>query len=273
MIKSKKSLGVLIVMTMLVCTAAFAQNQPVTLKADNIFYDSATGISKAEGNVVILQDGGEAKSERAEYNMNTKVGWLEGSVVAVKGDMSLSAQKVWIRNQNYIIAEGQAHITKAGDSISAPRIDYWSDREFAQTSGGWGQLNQADGSVMTANYIQYDMKKGEGLAESNVKLRSPSRNMTGAGDKATYTAGTKEKPGEFVLTGNAWIIQDGNKVMGNRLVVKSDSSESSASGNARLDIIPEDKKPGEKGTDAVSSDNKDALATKESAKKDGEKNK
>lgn len=257
MVKSRKIMGLLVVLAMLLCTAAFAQNQPVTLKADNITYDSETGISKAEGNVTILQDGGEAKSERAEYNMNTKVGWLEGNVVAVKDDLSLNAQKVWIRDQNYIIAEGQAHVTKAGDSITAPRIDYWTDKKFAKTSGGWGQLSQADGSVLTADYLQYDMAKGEGLAENNVKLRSPSRNMTGGGDKATYTAGTKEKPGEFVLTGNAWLVQDGNKVMGNRLVVKSDNSESSASGNARLDIVKQEQKKAN-DLEATSSDNKDA---------------
>ena len=221
----------------------FAQgNKPTTLQADVIVYDSTTGISTAEGNVVISQEDGVAKAASAEYNMNTKTGVLMGGVTANKGEATLSASTVHIYDQNYVVADGSAYISKAGDSVSAPRIDYWSDKEFAKTSGGWGKLSQKDGSVLTANYIEYDMKKGLALAQNNVEINSPPRNLTGAGDKATYTVGTKEKPGEIILSGNAWVIQDGNKIIGNSLIIKSDSSSSEAKGNVRMDITPKAKK-------------------------------
>ena len=244
MLKKIKLTSLALMAAGLLCASVFAApSKPTTLKADVIVYDSATGISTAEGNVVIIQEDGEAHGERGEYNLNTKVGWLEGNVTGTKGDASLAAHKVWVKDQNHITAEGSARVTKAGDSVYAPRIDYWSDREYAKTSGGWAKLEQADGSSMTADYMEYDMKKGEGFAEKNVKLDSPARNMTGAGDHATYTADRPDKQGEFVLTGNAWVIQDGNKIIGNRLVVKSDQSTSEANGNVRLDIQPKDTEP------------------------------
>lgn len=241
MVKKIKTIGFLTLMGIFLCVTVFAaQSEPVTLKADVIVYDSATGITTAEGNVVIIRQDGEARSQRAEYNLNTRVGWLEGNVVATQGETKLVADKVWIRDENHITAEGSAHVSKAGDSIFAPRIDYWSDRSFAKTAGGWAKLAQADGSVMTANYIEYDMKIGEGVAVGNVELDVPSKNVTGAGDRATYTADKPGVPGEFVLTGNAWVLQDGNKIMGNKLVVKSDKSTSEARGDVRLDIQPKD---------------------------------
>lgn len=266
MLKKIKTLGLLFAGTAIICATAFAAQVPTTLKADVIVYDSSTGVSTAEGNVVITQQDGEARGERAEYNLNTKVGWIEGNVTATKSDARLSAQKVWVRDQNYITAEGSATVSKAGDSVYAPRIDYWSDREFAKTSGGWAKLTQADGSVMTADYMEYDMKKGEGLAERNVTLDAPSRNITGAGDKATYIADRPDKPGEFILTGNAWIMQDGNKIVGDTLIVRSDKTSNEAKGNVRMDIQPKDK-PAEEPT-VNTSDSVQENATIPAEKKD-----
>lgn len=244
MSKKIRLFTVMVILASLLCTAqSFAQSgKPVTLKADTIVYDSTTGISTAEGNVVIIQEDGQATASRAEYNINTQVGWLEGGVVATKGDATLTASTVWIRDRNHLTAEGSANFSKAGDSISSPRIDYFSDSQIAKTSGGWARLTQQDGSVLTANYIEYDMKNGSAVAQQNVEISSPARNLTGAADKATYTEGSSGQPGEIVLTGNAWIIQDGNKIVGNSLIIKSDSSSSSAQGNVRMDIQPKSKK-------------------------------
>ena len=243
MLSRMKIIGFLLTGLALLCTGAWAAQIPTTLKADTIIYDSETGISTAEGNVVIIQQDGEARGERAEYNLNSKVGWLEGNVVATKGEAKLAAQKIWVREQNHITAEGGASVSKAGDSVYAPRIDYWSNREFAKTSGGWAKLSQADGSVMTANHMEYDMKKGEGFAEGDVKLDASARNITGAGDRITYTAERLGKTGEFILTGNAWLMQNGNKIVGDTLIVKSDKTANEAKGNVRLDIQPKEQQP------------------------------
>lgn len=255
MSKKIKLFTVLVVLASLLCAAqSFAQSgKPVTLKADTIVYDSTTGISTAEGNVVIIQEDGQATAQRAEYNMNTQVGWLEGGVVATKGEVTLTANRVWLRDRNHVTAEGSATFSKAGDSISSSVLDYWSDREFAQASGGGARLTQKDGSVLTAQNIEYDMKNGLAVAQNNVEINSPPRNLTGAGDKATYTAGSNGKPGEFVLSGNAWIIQDGNKIVGNSLIIKSDSSSSAAKGNVRMDIQPRSNQEKEQ---VVTEDNK-----------------
>ncbi len=235
--------GLFLAVSMFCVQGWAAPAKPVTLKADVISYDSTTGISTAEGNVVIIQEDGEAKGESAEYNLKTRVGWIAGAVTATKGDASLAADRVWVQGENHITADGSAMVGKAGNRLFASQIDYWSDRQFAETSGGWARLTQEDGSVLTAEYINYDMKSGVAIAERNVNISSPPRNMTGAGDRAVYTAGTKEKPGDVVLSGNAWAIQDGNKIVGNTLIIKNDSSVSEAKGNVKMDIMPKDKPP------------------------------
>ncbi len=256
---NKKLVVCLICIASLFCVEVSAQQQPVAIKADVIEYDSSTGISTANGNVVITQEDGEARGASAQYNVKTDQGWLAGGVTAQKGTTTLSADKLWILSRNHVAAEGSAHVNKAGDSLSAYRLDYWADREFVETSGGWAKLVQSDGSVLTAVYMNYDMKKGVAVAERNVEISSPPRKLTAAGDKAVYTSGTKEKPGDIVLTGNAWAIQDGNRIAGNVLTIKSDSSQSEAKGNVKMVIVPKDEPPkggpgpeekgGAKGTD------------------------
>ncbi len=217
-------------------TISAQPQKPVTIKADTITYDTTTGISTATGNVVINQDGGQATANYAEYNTTMQSGFLSGNVVIIKDDAKIYASEVYLRTKDHMTAVGNAKVIKAGDSITAPQIDYWTQTEFAKTSGGWAMLAQADGSTLSADYIEYNVKTGQGLGEKNVKINAPARNLTGAGDKATYIADNSDKKGEFILTGNAWVIQDGNKIIGNELIVKSDSSTSQAKGNVRVDL-------------------------------------
>jgi lipopolysaccharide export system protein LptA len=261
--KSAKSIFLLLALFFVVATARAAE-EPVTLQADTITYDTATGISTAEGHVVITQADGEARAERGSYNLKTKEGLLTGTVTARRGEATFAADSLRIEENNHFIAEGNASVAQKGDSLTAPVIEYWSDRSFAKTSGGWGELKQADGSILVADYIEYDIKAGMGLAEGNVQINSPARNITGAGEKATYSAGSKETPGEVILSGNAWMIQDGNKIMGDQLVVKSDRSTGEAKGNVKMVITPKQNAPDPraKAKDADKTDQKDDRAEK-----------
>ena len=221
---------------------AFAAKQqpPVTLKADVITYDTATGLTIAEGNVIITQEDGEALAARAEYDLNGRVGLLEGDVRVVKGDAHLTAERLTVRVNGRYTAEGSATVNKAGSRVSAPRLDYWQNG-LTRTSGGRGRLLQADGDELTADHIEYDMNKRTGLAQGNVRISSPTRSLTGAGDEASYTAVAGDDA-EIILTGNAWLVQNGNKIMGNSLILKTGKNTGEAVGQARLDILPEEKR-------------------------------
>ena len=218
----------------------FAANgqPPVTIKADVVTYDSVAGVSTAEGNVVITQEDGEVRAARAEYNLNTWEGFLEGSVTAVKGEDSLSADRLFIRGTDRLTAEGSARVARAGASISAPRVDYWAGRGYAKTSGGRGTLVESDGNRLSADSIEYDLKAGVGTAQGKVDI-AMSDGITGAGDKAVYTAGANGAPGEITLSGNAWLVKDGNKIMGDLLIVNVAKDTFDGKGQVRLDLPAE----------------------------------
>ncbi|MDR2006689.1 MAG: hypothetical protein LBP78_05535, partial [Acidaminococcales bacterium] len=223
----------------------FAANArpPVTIKADVVTYDSVAGLSTAAGNVVITREDGEARAERAEYNLNAGEGFLEGGVTAVKGETVLTADRLFLRGEDHLTAEGSAQVARAEGSIFAPRVDYWAERGYAKTSGGRGTLVQADGSRLYADSIEYDLKKGVGTAEGNVEIDAPARGVSGAGDKAVYTAGANGSPGEITLSGNAWLVRDGNKIMGNLLIVNVAHDTFEGKGEVRLDLPVKQENP------------------------------
>jgi lipopolysaccharide export system protein LptA len=231
-----KTAGLILALFLSAKVFAAGAQPPVTIKADVITYDSATGVSTAEGNVVITREDGEAKAARAAYNLNTQEGRLEGGVTAVRGDAAFSADILFIRDEDRLSAEGSARVTLAGDSVAAPKVDYWMQRGFAKTSGGRGLLTRADGSLLRADSIEYDLKRGVGEAKGGVEISAPARGITGAGDKAVYTPGTDGEPGEITLSGNAWLIQDGNKIMGDVLIARIGRETFEGKGRARLDL-------------------------------------
>lgn len=208
--------------------------------ANEIEYDSGTNTVIATGNVVIKKDNGVAKADKAIYNMKTEQGQLIGNVDAVREDVTIKAAQVDIKTRNNILASGgNVVITRGGDSLNAPQVEYFDDRQFAQTRGSWAKLTQADGSVMTADYINYDMKNGKAIADGDVKINSPVRKLTAAGDRAEYTEEKNGQDSLIILTGqNAWAIQDGNKISGERLTFKTGEQEGEASGKVMMVIPP-----------------------------------
>jgi lipopolysaccharide export system protein LptA len=236
----------------------FAANArpPITIKADVVTYDSVAGVSTAQGNVVITQEDGEARAARAEYNLNTREGFLEGGVIAAKGEASLSADRLFIRGEGRLTAEGSAWVARAGSSVSAPRVDYWSERGYAKTSGGRGTLVESAENRLSADSIEYDLKQGVGTAEGNVDI-ALKNGITGAGDKAVYTAGADGAQGEITLSGNAWLVQDGNKIIGDLLIVNVARETFEGKGQVRLDLPVKQKTPPQDAPGAADG-NKDA---------------
>ena len=233
-------------MSLLVATAVAAA--PVEMSANEIEYNSTTEQIHATGKVVLKREAGTAKADSAQYNVKNQTGRLQGNVSLQQEQSTLVCDALDILSQNHFVATGSlARVSKGGDSLSAPQISYYDDRQFAETNGGNALLNKDDGSTLTANYISYDMRKGEAVALENVQINAPARDLEGAGDKAVYLEDkTQANNSSITLSGNAWAIQNGNKIVGNRLVFKTGKSQGEASGKVVITIPPETPKTGVK---------------------------
>lgn len=226
--------------------SAAQPNSEVT--ANEIEFDADTDTVIATGNVVIKKDNGIAKADKAVYNIKTEQGQLSGNVDAIREDVTIKCAQLDINTRNYIVASGgDVVITRAGDSLNAATVEYFDDRQFAQTQGDWAKLRKDDGSVITAEYISYDMKNGKAIADRDVKIDSPVRKLTGAGERAEYFEEKNGQDSIIILTGqNAWAIQDGNKISGQKLSFKTGKQEGEANGKVMMVIPPTpptDKKP------------------------------
>lgn len=234
-----------------------AQGSGFNVKADEIEYDMTSGNGTAKGNVVILHDGGKATAAAAEFNSKTMSGKLTGGVVADKDDAHIICATFVMHNEDFVSAVGEASVTKEDKTLTAEQIDYYSDAEYAETIGSWGQLTSTDGSVLTAAQITYNGKTGLAEATGNVDIVSPPRNLTAKADKAIYDT---NNDGKVELIGNATATQDGNTVSGNRLIMNNAGNAAAgqraeAFGNIKIVYVPE-KQPAqaEAGTAAAGSE-------------------
>ena len=214
---------------------AHAQASNFSVKADTIEYDMQSGNGTAKGNVVLQQDGGTATAADAEFNSKTKSGRLTGGVVADRDDSHVVCDTFVMHNEDYSSAIGDARLTKGDKTLASERVDYYKNREYAETIGSWARLSMTDGSVLDAVKITYDGKTGVANATGGVEISSPPRDLTASADTAVYDTNNS---GYIELIGNAKATQDGNTVEGNRLRLNNTSNKAEASGNVKIVYIP-----------------------------------
>ena len=189
-------------------------------------------------NICGQRDGGKATAEYATFNSKTKAGTLSGKVIANKEDMHITCEKFIIIDPDHFAATGKAHLTKAGRTVSADRIDYSKPEDFAETSGGSAKLIDNDGSVLTCGKLDYNHKTGIANAYGNVNIKSSARHLTASGEKAIYRAG---EGGAIDLYGGekpATATQDGNTVSGAKLHL-TNTNKAVADGNVQIYYVPD----------------------------------
>lgn len=221
---------------------AQGNNQPTEVSADEIEYNSKTQMTIATGKVVIKRSDGYANADKAHYNVKSEIGQLSGNVFAKYNDKTITCQTLDLMEGKHMLAQGgNVVLTSGKDKLQAAAVEYFDTRKYAQTIGNWAKLTTEDGSNLTATKIIYDMQKGEAVATSNVKINAPARNLVAEGDHGIYLDNTGGREPIFTLTGNAWAIQDGNKISGNKLVFKTDSAQGQATGKVVLFLPPTEK--------------------------------
>lgn len=216
-------------------TGVLAAPENFSVEADELEYNLKTGEGEAKGHVVLKQDGGVATANYAKFNSNVKSGTLIGNVVADREDAHIVCNEFIAHNENDLSAVGGAVITKEGKSLSADRIDYYKERQFAETVGSWARLTDTDGSVLNAAKIDYNMAQGIANAYGGVDIKSDARNLTASADSAVYKT---DNSGYVELIGNATATQNGNKVSGDKLRL-TNSNVAVADGNVKIHYIPE----------------------------------
>lgn len=226
----------LLVLALSLQTCAWAATpDKFSVKADELEYDLQTGEGVAKGHVVLTQTDGVATANYAKFNSKAKTGTMKGNVIADKGDAHIVCDEFIAHNENDLSAIGNAVVTKEGKSLSADRVDYYKTRQFAETIGSWARLTDADGSVLDAAKIDYDMAKGVANAYGGVKINSTARNLTASADSAIYKT---NQSGYVELNGHATATQNGNTVSGDKLRL-TNANVAVADGQVKIHYIPE----------------------------------
>lgn len=235
--KIYKGLFITLLVSFAMMTTIFAaQNKPVELSADTIEYDSVKGVMVAQGNVRMTQDGAVMTGAAAEYNSKSKEAYIYGGVRVVKEDAILVANEVRSYDNTHIVAQGQPVLTKGDNVLVGPKIDYYTDKEYAIVPGG-AKLTTTDG-VITANQIEAFMKEERAVAEGNVHIVSDTRKLDAVSDHAVYYG--KKGDGKAILTGNARAVQDGNVLTGNVLTIYMDEKAMDSQGRSKLVVTPKE---------------------------------
>lgn len=213
-----------------------AQSKPIQLEADTIEYDSASGLMQAHGNVRMTQENAVMTGANAEYNTKNKEAHVAGSVQVVKDDATLHAEDVKSYENTHLVATGNPVLTKGENTLAGPKIDYYSDKQYAIVTGG-GRLNMPE-NEMTANQIEAYFLEDRAVAIGNVHIVSPIRKLDAVSDQAVYYGG-KDKQGKTVLTGNVRTVQEGNILTGNLMTLYLDKKTIDVEGRSKLVIIPQ----------------------------------
>lgn len=188
--------------------------KPVDLSADVLEYDMETGLLTATGSVKMTQDGAVLTGSAATYNQKTKDGLITGGVFVKKEDLTMKAAQVATAGDNHITAIGDAVVTKGDRVLTGPKIEYYTDTEYAIVPEN-AAASMPDG-VMTAQKLEAYTKENRIIATGSVHIVSETRNLDATADKAVYYG---EEKGKVVLEGNAVAVQDNNTLRGNTLTL------------------------------------------------------
>lgn len=192
------------------------------ISADVLTYDGKTKVVTAKGNVIIhANQGATITGTEGEYHFEDRSAFLKGGVKYVKEASTLTADQLYLYKDKtarglgsvYFHDEAENRILKGDDVI------YNTDTGFGKIEGN-GYLETADGSL-AAPHIEGNLKQVKIVATGGVQLESVTNHATGYGDQAVYTrTGQNGTDGKLVLSGNAWVNQNGNTFNGPELVLR-----------------------------------------------------
>ena len=211
------------------------------LDGDVITYISKTGVMTAKGGVKLTQGNAVMTGDNGEYNTKTKEAVMTGNVKAVKDDSTLTAAQVRsFDDMKRLVATGEALLVHKNGTAAGPRMEYFPERQYANITGG-ARLTNKD-AVLTSNVAEAFFKEDRATADGNVHIVSEPRKMDAVSDHAIYY-GINGKNGKADLVGNVRVIQDGNVLTGNHVIMYLDDSAMDTEGRSKLVIQPKKTAP------------------------------
>lgn len=228
------------------------------ISADTITYDGKTKVVTAKGNVVIhANQGATITGSQGEYHFEDRSAYLEGGVKYVKEATSLVADKMYLYKDKTARGVGSVYFHDGAENriLRGDDVMYNSDTGFGKIEGN-GYLETPDGSL-AAPHIEGNLKQVKIVATGGVNLTSTANNATGYGDQAVYTrSGQNGTDGKLVLSGNAWVNQNGNSFNGPELVLRDADKVVETTGRSTIVITNtgSEASNNDSGSDSGSSD-------------------
>ena len=217
-------------------TAGTAMADDIT--ADVLTYDGNTKVVTAKGDVVIhANQGATITGTNGEYHFEDRSAFLEGGVHYVKDQTTLYADKMYLYQDKTARGIGSVNFHDGLEkrTLKGDDVMYNPDTGFGKIEGN-GYLESPDG-VLQAPHIEGNMKQVKVVATGGVNLSSSLHNAVGYGDQAVYTrTGSNGTDGKLVLTGNAWVNQNGNSFTGPELVLRDEDKVVETTGRSTIVI-------------------------------------
>lgn len=192
------------------------------ITADVLTYDGNTKVVTAKGDVVIhANQGATITASQGEYHFEDRSAYLEGGVHYVKVATTLDAAKMYLYQDKTARGIGSVNFHDGAENrtLKGDDVMYNPDTGFGKIEGN-GYLSSPDGTL-EAPHIEGNMKQVKVVATGGVNLSSSLHNAVGYGDEAVYTrTGRDGSDGKLVLSGNAWVNQNGNSFTGPELVLR-----------------------------------------------------
>lgn len=208
------------------------------ITADVLTYDGQTKTVTAEGSVVIhANQGATITGKRGEYHFENRSAFLEGNVYYEKDATTLQADKLYLYEDKTARGLGNVYFHDGAENriLKGDDVMYNSDTGFGKIEGN-GYLESPDG-ILEAPHIEGNLKQIKIVATGGVNLTSNLHNAKGYGDEAIYTrTGTNGTDGKLVLTGNAFVEQNGNTFTGPELVLRDSDKIVETTGRSTIVI-------------------------------------
>ena len=232
------------------------KSEDSSLAADQVDYNTNDGIITAEGNVLLTYGTSTATGARAMYNANTQAAHLIGNVIVVRDGMKLTCEQLINDGYGHMQADGNIYIEQKiepttdkpkGDfrTFQGEHVDYYPDERGHVVIPRGGIAKSYDGTF-SADYMEGWLDDQYYVGEGNAHLVSPPKQLEAGGDRIDYYAAEN---GKAVLSGNAWAIQENNRLQGRRVTVYLADEPKKPSAPQQLTSTAPTVRPPEQTTD------------------------
>ena len=188
---------------------------PASLDADEVEYDMKTGQITATENVLMKRGDAKVTGKKATYNLNTMDGSVIGDVIAVRGDIRVTCDRLISDKAEHMQAIGKVHGTQLDREFTGEKVDYYPNQnDYIRIENG-GTAKSKDG-IFRADFLEGWMKDEHYVGIGNAYVNSPTKDLEAGGDRVDYYG---KEEGKAIMTGHAWAIQDNNTLHGNKLTL------------------------------------------------------